>query len=170
MVEPNAGPTPLPTDPSALLQVLSDRVEIERLVRTYADICDESYDPERLGALFTDDAVWEASSESGTSDFGVYRGRPAIEEFFGSVSGQIVFAHHIVVSPEIDVVEPGVLATGRWNTLVWMRLHDDELGEEGESKLISSVYHHRYRRTDEGWRIAHLHVHTRFDLRVRTVG
>jgi ketosteroid isomerase-like protein len=167
---PTPLPTALPSDPSLLLQVLKDRAEIERLVRTYADICDEDYDPERLGQLFTEDAVWAASSESGTSDFGVYEGRDAIKEFFAGVSAQIVFAHHIVMSPEIDVDVPGESATGRWNTMVWMSLRDDPLGRDGESKLISSVYRHRYRHTQDGWRIAHLHVHTRFDLRARQVG
>ena len=161
---------PLPSALDELVAVLRDKAEIERLVRIYADVCDEDYNPDKLAELFTEDAVWEASSESGTSDFGVHRGRAAIREFFAGVSSEIVHAHHIVMSPEIDVVEPGRSATGRWNTMVWMRLREDPLGQPGEAKLISSVYQHEYRHTDDGWRIAHLHVHTRFDLRARVVG
>jgi ketosteroid isomerase-like protein len=143
---------------------------IERLVRTYADICDENYDPERLGELFTEDAVWGASSESGTSDWGVYEGRQAIKEFFGGVSSQIVYAHHIVMSPEIDILEPGAAAKGRWNTIVLMRLVEDQYGDSSEAKVLSAVYTHQYRCEQGTWRIAHLHVHTRFDLRMRWVG
>lgn len=162
--------TPFPTGVEDLLAVLKNKAEIERLVRIYADLCDDGYNPDKLAPLFTADAVWAASSESGTSDFGVYRGRDAIYEFFAGVSAEIVHAHHIVMSPEIDIVEPGRSATGRWNTMVWMRLREDPLGEPGESKLISSVYQHEYRYTEDGWRIANLHVHTRFDLRARAVG
>lgn len=160
----------LPADSEGLLQVLRDKVEIERLVRRYADLCDEGYEPEALGALFTTDGVWAASSEAGTSDFGVYEGRDAIKAFFASVSAEIVFAHHIVMSPEIDVIMPGSSARGRWNTMVWMRLREDPLGVAGDCKLMAAVYRHEYRHTEEGWRIAHLHVHTRFDARLRLVG
>lgn len=162
--------TPFPTGVEELLAVLKDKAEIERLVRIYADVCDEGYNPDKLAPLFTEDAVWAASSESGTSDFGTYRGRDAIYQFFAGVSADIVHAHHIVMSPEIDVIEPGKAATGRWNTMVWMRLREDPLGQAGESKLISSVYQHQYRYTPDGWRIADLRVHTRFDLRARVVG
>jgi ketosteroid isomerase-like protein len=150
---------------------LADTREIERLVRQYADICDENYDPDKLAPLFTEDAVWSASSENGTSDFGVYEGRDAIRVFFAGVSSSIVHAHHIVMSPEIDVIVPGVEAQGRWNTIVLMRLAEDPLRErDNEAKMISSVYTHKYRRENGVWRIAHLHVHTRFDLRMRMVG
>ena len=162
--------TPFPSGVDELVAVLRDKAEIERLVRVYADVCDEGYNPDKLVELFTEDAVWSASSESGTSDFGVHEGRAAIHEFFGGVSSDIVHAHHIVMSPEIDVVEPGQSATGRWNTMVWMRLREDPLGLPGEAKLIASVYQHEYLHTDAGWRIARLHVHTRFDLRARLVG
>lgn len=149
---------------------LRDENEIERLVRTYADICDEDYDPERLSALFTEDAVWAASSEHGTSDFGVYHGRDAIREFFAGVSSQIIYAHHIVMSPEIDVTEPGRTARGRWNTIVMMHLRDDPYSEDEASvKMISAVYRHQYRKEDGRWLISRLDVHTRFDVRITAV-
>lgn len=148
-----------------------DERAIQRLVRHYADVCDEMYDPDKLAPLFTEDAIWEASSENGTSDFGVYRGRQAIYDFFAGVSSQIVHAHHIVMSPEIDVIEPGKRAIGRWNTLVLMKLTNDEdaVGPK-DAKLMAAVYRHRYECVDEVWRFSHLHVHTRFDLRVAQIG
>lgn len=150
---------------------LDDERAIQRLVRHYADVCDEIYDPEKLAPLFTEDAVWEASSESGTSDFGVHRGRAAIYDFFAGVSSQIVHAHHIVMSPEIDVVEPGRSATGRWNTFVLMKLADDEYSvRPGDAKLMSAVYRHRYVCENGVWRFSHLHVHTLFDLRIPQIG
>jgi hypothetical protein len=150
---------------------LADERAIQRLVRHYADVCDEMYDPVKLAPLFTEDAVWEASSENGTSDFGVHRGRQAIHDFFAGVSAQMVHAHHIVMSAEIDIVEPGRSATGRWNTLVLMKLADDEHAvTANDAKLMSAVYRHTYRCDDGIWRFEHLHVHTLFDLRLPQVG
>jgi len=170
MFEIDTRPARLPTEPEALLAVLRDKAEIEFLVRRYADICDEDYDPKKLVHLYTEDATWSSSSESGTSEFGTHVGRDAIMEFFGGVSGSVLFAHHIVTSPEIEVIEPGRRARGRWNTLVWMRLADDEHSPDGEFKLIAAVYHHEYRCDDDGWRISRLHVHVRFDARLRAIG
>jgi hypothetical protein len=150
---------------------VSDVRQIELLVRKYADICDEGYDPDRLAELFTADAVWAATSASGTSDFGVHEGREAIRTFFAGASGLIPFAHHIVMSPEIEVTQPGKEAVGRWNTIVLMRMADDDYKErEDEAKVLSGVYNHRYRFEDGTWRIARLDIHVRFDMRVRLVG
>ena len=150
---------------------LEDERAITRLVRHYADVCDEMYDPDKLAPLFTEDAVWEASSESATSDFGVYRGRQAIYDFFAGVSSQIVHAHHIVMSPEIDIEIPGRSAVGRWNTIVLMKLSSDEFAvTSSDAKLMAAVYRHRYACENGVWRFAHLHVHTRFDLRLPQVG
>ena len=150
---------------------LEDERAIQRLVRHYADVCDEMYDPDKLAPLFTEDAVWASSSENGTSDFGTHRGRQAIYDFFAGVSSQIVHAHHIVMSPEIDVLEPGRSAKGRWNTIVLMKLVSDEHSVgEGDAKLMAAVYQHQYRCEDGIWRFAHLSVHTRFDLRLAQIG
>lgn len=149
----------------------ADERAIERLVRTYADVCDLGYDPDLLAPLFTDDAVWASTSENGTSDFGVYTGNDAIRAFFAGVSSQIVYAHHIVMSPEVEVLVPLERAIGRWNTIVTMKLVDDPYRQhDDEAKLMTAVYTHQYRCTNGVWQIAHLDVHTRFDFRLRQVG
>ncbi len=154
-----------------IVQELEDKAKIERLFRTYADACDEGYDPELLGPLFTEDAVWAATSESGTSDFGVHEGRAAIKKHFAGTSARIPLSHHIAMSPQIDIVVPGKEATGRWNTIVFMKLESDPLRErDGEAKMMAAVYRHQYRCENGTWLIAKLDVHTRFDTRVRQVG
>jgi hypothetical protein len=158
-------------DTDVVAEELRQVREIEALVRRYADVCDEAYDPDKLVQLFTADAVWEASSEQGTSDFGVHSGRQEIYDFFAGVSREIVHAHHIVMSPEIELTEPGVAATGRWNTIVLMQLANDEHATDaGQAKLMAGVYTHQYRCEEGVWRMSHLHVHTRFDLRLSHIG
>ena len=158
-------------DYARAFQELEDKARIERLFCTYADACDEGYDPELLGPLFTEDAVWAATSETGTSDFGVYEGRAAIKEHFAGTGERIPLSHHIAMSPQIDIVVPGKEAVGRWNTIVFMKLATDPLRDrDDEAKMMAAVYRHRYRCEDGTWLIARLDVHTRFDTRVRQVG
>ena len=49
--------------------------DIRRLKTAYAELCDAGYPGEKLGALFTEDAVWD-----GGEHFGVYTGRAEIED------------------------------------------------------------------------------------------
>jgi len=153
------------------LAVMASEREIEQLVHCYARICDENYDPDRLAELFTDDAVWMTSSKSGTVEYGVHEGRAAIRSFFADVSSRIVHSHHIVMSPEIEVVSSRSEARGRWNTIVLIRLAQDELSvRPDEVQMVSAAYEHSYRREQGVWRIAHLKVHILFDVRLRCVG
>jgi len=91
-----------------------DRLEsieaIKKLKHVYMHYCDLGYPPEKLGPLFTDDAVWTSKS------FGHHAGRPAIEAFFGGVSAQIVFAAHLAMNGIIDV--DGDRGTGKWRILM----------------------------------------------------
>lgn len=150
---------------------LDDERSILALIRHYADVADEGYDPDKLAALFTQDAVWRSTSENGTSDFGTHHGRAAIHAFFSGASKQMVHAHHIVMSPEVSILEPGRTAVGRWNTIVLMQLaSDDHAVTFNDAKLMSAVYKHEYKCIDNTWQISNLHVHTLFDLRIPRVG
>lgn len=155
---------------SEILQILWDERQIKRLFRQYADICDEQYDVEKLRPLFTEDCTWSATSENGTSDWGTHVGRDAILEFFAGAPDEITYAHHMVISPEVEIEEPGKRASGKWNTFNVMRLENDPYTEGGDCKLMSGVYKHEYRCTDGTWQISRLDAHVRFDIRARWVG
>lgn len=148
-----------------------DRRSIEELVWHNADLCDAQYNPDQLAPLYTEDAVWESSSADGTSDFGTYRGRPQIRDFFAEISAQIVYTHHISMSPQIEILEPGRSARGRWNILVLMKLADEGAAHaENPVKIMSGTEDHEYRCVKGGWLFSRVNVHTRFDLRVRQAG
>ena len=83
---------------------------IKKLKHVYMHYCDLGYPPEKLGPLFTDDAIWTSKN------FGHHVGRPAIEAFFGGVSAQIVFAAHLAMNFIIDV--DGDKGTGKWRILM----------------------------------------------------
>ena len=169
----HAGPPSesLPSCDAEAMENDRDRRSIEELVRHNADLCDAQYDPDKLAPLYTDDAVWESSSASGTSDFGTYRGRSQIRNFFAEISAQIVYTHHISMSPQIEILERGRSARGRWNILVLMELADDGAAlDHNLVKIMSGTEDHKYQCLDGRWLFSRVNVHTRFDLRVRQAG
>jgi nuclear transport factor 2 (NTF2) superfamily protein len=112
------------------VEVLEDIEAIKKLKARYAQACDNKYNPEEMGMIFTEDAVWDGGEE-----FGVYRGRKEIKEFFKKVSSDLIFAVHYFMAPSITI--EGNKAHGRWylwqaatlkgNRAVWLAgLEDDQ--------------------------------------------
>ncbi|MCY4558635.1 MAG: nuclear transport factor 2 family protein [Chloroflexi bacterium] len=85
---------------------LEDIEALRNLKAEYAAACDDNYDPDRLAALFVEDATWESQG------LGRYEGREAIREFFRGISGHFVFALHYGLNPQIEVA--GDTARARW--------------------------------------------------------
>ena len=91
-------------DLAAAVEELRDRVRhledieaLRNLKAEYAAACDDNYDPDRLAALFVEDATWESQG------LGRHEGREAIREFFRGISGHFVFALHYGLNPHIEV-------------------------------------------------------------------
>ena len=70
------------------VRALEDANEIRNLKAEYAAACDDNYDPDRIAALFIEDATWESQG------LGRFEGREAIREFFRGISSHFVFALH----------------------------------------------------------------------------
>lgn len=120
--------------------------EIRRLKHVYADVCDSGYDPVRMEALFTEDAVWD-----GGERFGRHEGRDAVCAFFAGVSSQITWALHYMLNPVIDVSAGGVEATGSW--YLWQPC--TVVGPDGPQAVwLTGRYADRYRREDDGWKFS----------------
>ena len=60
--------------------------------------CDAKYDAEGICSLFIEDGVWD-----GGPSFGRYEGHQQIRSFFERISGDILFAAHLVLNPIIMV-------------------------------------------------------------------
>ena len=77
------------TEPEVAVDRLESMEAIKKLKHTYMAYCDQGYPPDKLGPLFTNDAVWTSEL------FGHHAGRPAIEEFFEQfVDGVYVGSKH----------------------------------------------------------------------------
>jgi hypothetical protein len=80
-----------------------DRLEsidaIKRLKAVYCMYCDAKYDADGICSLFVEDGVWD-----GGPSFGRYEGHQQIHSFFKGISGDILFAAHLVLNPIITIV------------------------------------------------------------------
>ncbi len=131
------------------LQALEDIEAIRTLKARYCAGCDDDHNPETLGTLFHDDAVWEATGS------GRHQGRAAIKEFFANLraSGRIRNSAHHAINPIIDV--DGNSATGHWRLIM---LYTANLPDGGVQYLrIIGWYRETYRREDGEWRFQSLY-------------
>lgn len=142
---------------SSDLEARIDRLEsieaIKKLKHIYMQHCDLGYPPDKLGPLFVDEAVWTSAV------FGHHASRKAIEEFFGGISAQIVFAAHLAMNFIIDV--DGDNATGQWRILMPCTMMED--GEQ-VSRWILGDYIEEYVRRDGQWLFAKIDFLVNFNV------
>ncbi len=139
------------------LEARVDRLEsieaIKKLKHVYMNHCDLGYKPADLGPLFTDDAVWTSAM------FGHHAGRKAINDFFGGISAQIVFAAHLAMNFVIEV--DGDRASGQWRILMPCTMMED--GQK-VSRWILGDYDERYVRQDGVWRFEKIDFLVNFNV------
>jgi len=121
------------------IQTIEDIQAIKDLKALYANICDDCYNPERMGQVFTEDAVWD-----GGEDFGRYEGLPAIRSFFQNVAKDIDFAVHYFVQPKIEMADDGVSAKATW--YLWQAFT-----MKGQGLWLSALEHDTYIKKDGRW-------------------
>ena len=120
------------------VQALEDLEAIKRLKAIYAAACDDKYNPKKMEEIYSEDAVWD-----GGKYFGRHEGRKKIYDFFDGVSGNIVYALHYIVMPNITV--DGNAASGTW--YLWMIATMKEQG----AVWGAGVYHDKYVNVDGRW-------------------
>lgn len=133
------------SDLEARLRRLEDIEAIKQLKAQYCAACDDGYDPDRLAALFTEDAVWD-----GGRTFGVAEGREAIREHFRGASRRVTIARHQVMNPIIEIATDGAgdRASGQWLLFQPCTAADRDGAEQ--AVWLAATYHDEYRRTGEG--------------------
>ena len=90
----------------ARVRAVEDTDAIRNLKARYAELCDDSYNPDGIAALFVEDAVWESGP------LGRCEGREASREFFLGASKIFTFAIHYSLNSQIEV--SGDTAKARW--------------------------------------------------------
>ena len=127
------------------LRRLEDIEALKQLKARYARYCDDSYDADRLGPLFTKDAIWDGGM------LGRFEGRDAIRRFFAGASKTMPFAIHHVTNPELEI--DGDRATGHW--LLWQPC----IHARGNQALwIAARYDDEYRRERGEWHFSSVKI------------
>ena len=143
--------------PQLTLEERVDRLEsidaIKRLKAVYCMYCDAKYGAEGICSLFIEDGVWD-----GGPSFGRYEGHRQIRSFFERISGDILFAAHLVLNPIITV--EGDRAHGRW----WLHMPCTALNDAGtaEGRWLLSEYDEEYVRIDGTWKFKTLRLDVKY--------
>ncbi len=124
---------------------LEDIEAIKKLKAIYCDICDDMHNPDRIGALFAEDGIWESA------DFGKAVGPKAVRELFQNFQKMFSFSQHNIMNPIIDV--NGNRATAQWYIAgPWDQT-------EGDRKTWMTLrYNDDYVKIGGEWKYQHLRV------------
>lgn len=128
---------------------LADIEAIKQLKSRYAMACDDNYNPEELAAMFTDDAIWDGG------EFGCFRGRAAIYDYFSAMVDVVDWALHYMSNPVIEV--DGNDATGRW--YLWQPM---VLKEGSQAVFLGAHYHDRYVKVEGRWLFQEVRLDVKF--------
>jgi SnoaL-like domain len=124
---------------------LEDIEAIKKLKAIYCDVCDDMHNPDRIGALFAEDGIWESA------DFGKAVGPKAVRELFQNFQKMFSFSQHNIMNPIIDV--NGNRATAQWYIAgPWDQT-------EGDRKTWMTLrYNDDYVKIGGEWKYQHLRV------------
>jgi len=135
---------------------LEDKLAIQEVIAQYSYTYD-AQDAEGFAALFTDDAVWELFAAGATHPAIQLQSRPAIHAWakqrLHERHGRFISRHYQssvlfeTLTPESAQTRTMVLVTHQVVT------------EEVPRLTASGVYLDQWRKTHEGWRLAHRRLH-----------
>ena len=125
------------------VQCLEDIEAIKKLRALYAQYCDDNYNSEKLGELFTEDCVFD-----GGGVVGLYQGKKAIVEFFAKVPEKVSFSVHTVMVPDITI--EGNKARAGWYELCMCTLRDGN-----RAFWVVAFLKEEYKKVDGKWLISY---------------
>jgi ketosteroid isomerase-like protein len=154
-VQRRAGPNKevvLDEDLKARIERLEAINDIRNLMADYTHYFDAGWpgagqDAEKVGALFTEDAVWGG-------DAGAQTGRARIQSWCARYGHAAKMSLHIAMNPKIEV--DGDRATGAWSGLIPMVTPD------GAALWVGGRYECAFVRQNGDWKIAHMNFFTAF--------
>ena len=124
---------------------IEDIEAIKQLKARYCEICDDAHNPNRITALFAEDAIWESP------DFGKAQGHGAIRDLFTKFQQMFSFSQHNITNPIIEV--DGNRATG-----IWYIMGPWTFTETNEEKWMALRYDDDYVKVNGQWKYQHLRV------------
>lgn len=142
---------------SERIRLLEDIEAIKQLRWAYSRGCDDNHNPDRLIAMFTDDAVIDI-----TEHFGTYvEGRDEIYIMFKNnptVNG-ITWTWHYYLQPLIAVAPDGKSAKGNWYLWEMLNMPRRDRSNEEEPIWAAGEYDDDYVKEDGVWKFRKIVVH-----------
>lgn len=121
---------------------------VKNLKARYCDVCDDMHNPDRIGALFAEDGIWESP------DFGKATGPAEIRALFQKFKDMFSFSQHNIMNPIIEVSEDGNRATAQWYIIgPW-----DQTEGDGRKTWMALRYNDDYVKVGNEWKYQHLRV------------
>ncbi len=133
---------------------LEDIEAIRQLKLTYARLCDNGYDADGIVGLFDPDG--DVSWEGGI--FGHHRGHEEIRTFFQNVSGEILWAVHLMLNPLVRVSDDGGSAQGSWYLLELATMTARDDGAQPDAVIMTGVYDDRFVKRQGSWRFERIKI------------
>jgi uncharacterized protein (TIGR02246 family) len=128
------------------LERLEDVRAIEQLKYEYAGHCDNSYNPEGIAGLFTDDGRWVVDGEGGTMT-----GHEEIKAHFRALSEKITWAQHYVIAPQVVLAEDGHTAVGKFYLLCLCTIEAVEDPAGKDAVILTLGYTDQFVKRDGRW-------------------
>lgn len=149
------------------VKALKAEAEARRLIGRYMFLCDvplpeHGMHPEdraaAIGALFSEDAIWEGVGGVHGAQFGQHVGPGGIAAHMGSFYAvkdpKQVFNTHYVCTEQVRATAEG--AEGQWVQFQpW-------IDDRGKSILRSSRLHVKFKQTEDGWKICRYRTESLF--------
>lgn len=121
------------------VQKIEDIQAIKDLKCKYARACDDGYNTDTMGEIFTENAVFDAGDE-----WGRHEGLSAIQDFFRESSKVVSMAVHYFVQPEITLADGGTTASATW--YLWQACTVND-----EAMWLSGLEHDKYVKIGGRW-------------------
>jgi hypothetical protein len=131
------------------IQRLEDVDAVQRLMATYGECVDNSYDLDGMRQILADDLVWTSNA------FGEYQGLEAYLEGQRQISTGVEWAFHQMVPLRVDV--DGDRATGTFYLLMLATF----LGDGVDTRvpiILSARYDNEFSREAAGWKCSRMGV------------
>jgi len=125
---------------------LEDVRAIEQLKFKYAGYCDDSYDPEGIASLFTEDGRWVVDGEGGTMT-----GHEEIKAHFRALSEKITWAQHYMIAPKVELSEDGQSAVGRFYLLCLCTIERTDDPSEKDAVILTLNYTDQFVKRNGTW-------------------
>lgn len=129
---------------------LEARQQIEAVMAEYLHLADRNPDPDRIAALFCEDAVWEPRGNLAIEQQPTH-GREAIRELFGALPQTMSFGAHFITNAVVEIDEEMNTAHGRWHSFELLTKENPQM-----QVVCLAWYENDFVREGEEWKIKHI--------------